>query len=412
MEDFFMTAGSAQGKSFVDPVFSVSDAAKRAIQQYGQDRVINASIGTIRDEEEQFVTMPVLHQLLQELPAAAMMDYAPIGGIAGFAQAAIDYTFGASKPESYLAAIATPGGTGGIRNVFFNYAEEGGRILIPDWFWGTYSLIAQECGRQVDFYKLFDEKNRFNLASLEAKARELLQGQDHLVLVFNTPAHNPTGYTLTEEEWAAVLSLLRDLARDFTKRIIVLIDVAYMDFAGEPAETRKFFRLFTGLPENVLITVAFSMSKSFFAYGLRCGALIAVSGSQRVIDEFMAVNTYSTRANWSNVTRLPQELLLRIVKDQALSKQLEALQQDCRKLLARRAEVFVREAQTVDLAICPYQAGFFITVPTENAKQVSERLQGERIFVVPLKKGLRVAVCSVPVRKMPGLATSIKNALS
>lgn len=411
MQDFFMTAGSAQGKSFVDPVFSVLAAAKSAIKQYGQDQVINASIGTIYDEEEKFVTLSSLDRLLQGLSAADIMDYAPISGVAGFAEAVVSYTFGASKPESYVAAIATPGGTGAIRNVFFNYAEMGSRILVPDWFWGTYSLIANECGRQVDYYKLFNEDNTFNLASLEAKARELLQSQAHLVVVINTPAHNPTGYSLTEQEWTAVLSVFRELAKDAGKRIVVLIDVAYMDYAGDPAEARKFFRLFQGLPENILITVAFSMSKSFFAYGLRCGALIAVSSSRDVTDEFVAVNAYSTRANWSNVTRLPQELLVRIVNDQALSQEIDALRGHYRELLAQRAQIFVGEAQEAGLAICPYHAGFFISVPTANAKQVCERLQQERIFVVPLKKGLRIAVCSVPTKKMPGLAASIKKAL-
>lgn len=406
-----MTAGSAQGKSFADPVFSVLEAANKAIQQYGKDQVINASIGTIRDEEENFVTLPFLNQLLRGLSAADIMDYAPISGIAGFAEAAIDYIFGAFRPDSLIAAIATPGGTGGIRNIFYNYSELGSRVLIPDWSWGTYSLIAKECGRQVDYYKLFDENNKFNLASLTSKARELLEDQDHLVVVINTPAHNPTGYSLTEEEWAAVLDVLRDLAKDCNKRIIVLVDVAYMDFAGEPAEARKFFKLFHGLPGNMLIAVAFSMSKSFFAYGLRCGALVAISSSRRVIDEFMSVNAYSTRANWSNVARLPQELLVRIVGDHTLTKEMEQLQSDCRKLLANRAEIFVREAREVGLTICPYRAGFFISVPMENAKAVSERLQAERIFVVPLQKGLRIAVCSVSTRKVSGLAASIKRAL-
>lgn len=411
MQEFFMTAGSARGKSFVDPVFSVLGAAKDAMQKYGRDQVVNASIGTIFDEEERFVTLSSLNELFQSLTAEEIMNYAPIRGVAGFDQAAIDYTFGASKPESYIGAIATPGGTGGIRNIFFNYADQGSRIMVPDWFWGTYNLIASEGGRQLDYYELFNEDNTFNLASLEAKAKECLKVQDNLVVVINTPAHNPTGFSLSEQDWEAVLAVFRELAKDFSKRIIILIDVAYMDYAGEYEEVRRFFGLFRNLPENILITVASSMSKSFFAYGLRCGALIGISSSKRVIDEFMEVNAYSTRANWSNVSSLPQQLLVKIVNDASLSQEINDLRAFYRKLMAERAGIFVKEAQEVGLEICPYNAGFFISVPMDNSKSVGERLQEERIFAVPLKKGLRIAVCSVPTRKMAGLAASIKKAL-
>lgn len=411
MQEFFMTAGAAQGKSFVDPVFSVLGAAREAIARYGKDQVVNASIGTIYDDEEKLAFIPAVCDLIKSLPPEKMVDYAPIRGIAGFDQAAIDFTFGASKPDSYLAAIATPGGTGAIRNVFYNYAEQGTKILLPDWLWGTYKLIAAEYGRAVDYYRLFNEEYNYNLPSIQAKVTEILKEQDHLVLVFNSPAHNPTGYSLSKQEWEETLSFLKEVAKDHSKRIVLLIDIAYMDYAGEPAPTREFFSLFSGLPENLLVTIAFSMSKSFLSYGLRCGALIGVSSSQRVIDEFLAVNAYSTRANWSNVTILPQQILVELAGNAVLTAEIEQVRAAYRQLMANRAAIFVNEAEQVGLALCPYKAGFFISIPMDNAKAVGERLQQERIFAVPLQKGLRLAVCSIPTKKMAGLATAIKNAL-
>jgi aromatic-amino-acid transaminase len=318
MQEFFMTAGAAQGKRFVDPVFSVLGAAREAIAKYGKDQVVNASIGTIYDDEEKLAYFPAVSELIKSLPPEQVVDYAPIGGIAGFDQAVLDFAFGKSKPDSYLAAIATPGGTGAIRNVFYNYADAGTKILLPDWLWGAYNLIAGEYGRLVDNYQLFTEKHTYNLPSVQAKVKECLREQDNLVVVFNTPAHNPTGFSLSKNEWEATLSFFKEEAKDSSKRIILLIDVAYMDYAGEPEEIREFFSLLTQLPENLLVTIAFSMSKSFLVYGLRCGALIGVSSSQRVIDEFMAVNAYSTRSNWSNVTTLPQRIMVQVAGDAAL----------------------------------------------------------------------------------------------
>lgn len=411
MADFYMAAGKAQGKSFVDPVFSVLGAAREAIAEYGSEEVVNASIGTIYDDEEKLATFDLVMDLIRKMPPEDMMDYAPIKGVAGFEEAALEFTFGASRPESYVAAIATPGGTGAIRNIFYNYGEPGKKILIPDWFWGSYTVIAKEANQEVDTYKLFTEDNSFNLPSLQKKVEETLANQDHLIVVFNTPAHNPTGFSLGEKDWQEVLDFFRSVAKDGEKRITLLLDVAYMDFAGGREEVRRFFAGFKDLPQNLLVTVAFSMSKSFLAYGLRCGALIGITSNQRVLEEFLAVNTYSSRGTWSNVNRLPQNLLVEIVNNSALMEEMEKGRHDFRGLLAQRGAIFVKEAEIEGLEICPYFAGFFISLPMKDAQTVANRLQQERIFAVPLKKGLRIAVCSVPTKKMDGLASCIKQVL-
>ena len=82
-----------------------------------------------------------------------------------------------------------------------------------------------------------------------------------------------------------------------------------MIMPGTPEETRGFMKLFGGLPENILVTIAYSMSKSYLIYGLRSGALIGLSSSEEVIEEFYRVNVCSNRGIWSNGTRCAQKLL-------------------------------------------------------------------------------------------------------
>ena len=151
---------------------------------------------------------------------------------------------------------------------------------------------------------------------------------------------------------------------------------------------------------------------NFLAYGLRCGALIAISSNRRVVEEFLEVNSYSNRANWSNVTRLPQELLVEIVGNPDLLTRIREERDFYRQLLAGRANIFVREAKEEQLEMCPYFAGFFISLPVAEAKSAASRLQQERVFAVPMKKGLRLAICSIPARKIAGLAAKIKSVLS
>ena len=109
-------------------------------------------------------------------------------------------------PENtYVEACYTPGGTGAIRNAISGYTKPGDKILTSDWHWNPYNLVAKELGREVATYTLFDENNKFNAPSFGEKLEEILSVQDEIVIIINTPAHNPTGYTFTEEDWNQVL---------------------------------------------------------------------------------------------------------------------------------------------------------------------------------------------------------------
>ncbi len=73
---------------------------------------------------------------------------------------------------------------------------------------------------------------------------------------------------------------------------------------------------FENLPENMLVLVGYSMSKAFTFYGLRSGALVCLSSSVEVADEFLAAATFSSRACWSNGTRGAQKLLANVYSDE------------------------------------------------------------------------------------------------
>ena len=62
-------------------------------------------------------------------------------------------------------------------------------------------------GRNFTTYKMLDENNKFNLPALKEKVDELLAKQDNLLYLLNTPAHNPTGYSLSGEDMDGVLAI-------------------------------------------------------------------------------------------------------------------------------------------------------------------------------------------------------------
>jgi len=410
---FSMAATHARGKGKEpDAVFAVLNKANQAKAALGSDKVINGSIGAIFDENENFAAFKGVSDYLRKLPDEQIMNYAPIAGLPDYLQAAIDYTFGKYKPEgAFIKAVATPGGTGAVRNAFYNYIEEGQKALIPDWFWGPYKTIANEHMRDVETYTMFDDNNNATLSSVKVKTLELLKIQESLVTVYNTPAHNPTGYTMGMPEWQEMIGFYKDCAKDKNKRIIILLDIAYIDYVSDPEEVRSFMKLFGGLPENILVTLAFSMSKSFLLYGMRCGAFIGVSSSDEVAQEFSEINSFSSRGVWSNGTRAAQEILIAVMKNPELKASIDKERKELSDLILKRADIFVKEAKEVGLDILPYHGGFFISVPAKDPKAAAEKLMGENIYIVPLKKGLRFAVCALPTHKIPGLAAKTKKAL-
>lgn len=395
-----------------DSVFAVVSKVREAKKLADAERIVDCSIGAVHDEDGQFSVLPIVDEVYRQLSPEEIMNYATIAGSPEFLQATIDYTFQGFQPkDTFAASVGTPGGTGAIRMMIYNYLENGETVLIPDWYWAPYKTIAQENQRVAETYEMFDENLNYTNKDLMAKAKAVLKEQNNLLVIINTPGHNPTGYSLTMEDWAELIPFFKECAQDKSKHIVVGLDMSYIDFSGDTKEARRFLSLFDEMPDNMFVAIAFSMSKSFMAYGLRCGALIGLSSSQEVIRDFSNVNCFSSRGVWSNGARGAQQLLAKITRDPNLSAIADEQRKELAEMVSRRAEIFVEEAKEVGLKILPYYGGFFITIPSSEPKAVSEMLIGEKVFIVPMSKGVRVAICAVPTQKVPGLAGKIKRAM-
>ena len=405
-----MTASHAFGKGRPDPSFSSAGNAGAAIAKFGKENVVDATLGVLKDDEGNFLSLPTVEKIYRSLPADELMDYAPIEGLSAFLTAAKEFMFQGHQPKgTYTSGVATMGGSGGIRHMIYNYVDEGETFLIPTWHWGPYREMATEYHRKWELYEMFDENDHFNLKGMKEKALEILAKQNTLMAIFNTPANNPSGYSMTDEDWKGITDFFRQCAKDESKKLIILWDMAYIDYAGDPHETRSFLKFFEDMPENILTAVAFSMSKAFSVYGMRGGALMCLTTSKEVADEFEQVNTYSNRTTWSNGARGVQKMLVDIMADSAVKEQIDKEREAARLMLANRAELFVKEAREVGLHILPYQSGFFITVPARDTAGLADKLAKRNIFVIPLARAIRFAISAVPTRQIPGLATAAKE---
>ncbi len=411
MSDYILAKQNGRTIPLEDKIFGISSRAKAMIAEKGADKVINATIGSLLDDEGKLVVLSSVVDTMKTLNPVDFADYAPIGGTPQFREAVKKAAFGSFQPSCFTEAVATPGGTGAIRNTISNYSRMGDKILTSDWHWAPYNTIAGELGRCIDTYPMFDENGMFHVNAFGEKVRELIAEQKSLVIILNTPAHNPTGYSLTLEDWSGVLNVLRGEAGK-AESIVLLVDAAYIDFAGDEEEYRRFLPELEKLPENILPIIAYSLSKTYTLYGTRCGAMICMAQTAEVAAEFKRVCEFSSRGSWSNSAKLAQVILSKIYADEKLLKKVNEERAEYREMLIQRGRAFEEEARKAGLEIVPFDAGFFASIPCDNPDEISRKLEKEGLFIVPLAKGLRVSVASVSeaaCRKIPAM---VKKAMA
>lgn len=408
---FYMAAPQARGKSAGDNIFAANGRAVALAKEIGEENVVNATIGAILNDAGELVVLDVVKKAYEELTPFEWASYSPISGLPDYLNICIDECFGESRPEGYIRAVATPGGSGAIHHAIHNYTAPGDEVLVTDWHWGAYKTLIDDPKRVPGFYQLFTADGHFNKESLRTEVRRVLKKQNSVLVILNGIANNPTGYSLTDDEWKEAVDVLSEEVKGTEKKAILLPDVAYLDYSGERQASRRFFKCFGGLPQNVLVVIAYSLSKGFTLYGQRLGAMIGVTSDKDVAQEFADVNQYASRATWSNCNTAAQNLMIHIYKDPAKAQELIEERLKYYRLIQDRAAIFMAEAKEVGLKVVPYVSGFFISIPVKESKKVSDFLEKKHVFLVPMEKGLRLAVCSVPTRKMKGIATKVAEAI-
>lgn len=410
--EYIFAEGNGRVITGKDKIFGISNLAKEAVARDGRENVINATIGALISDEGELIVLSSMVDVLKDMKPAEFAEYAPIAGIPEYLEILPRAAFGNYRPDGYIEACATPGGTGTIRNTISCYSAYGDTVLTSNWHWSPYNVIATEIGRKVETYEMFDEEEHLNLKGMEAKIREILERQDRIVIIFNAPAHNPTGYTPTDAEWDELVEVLKRCGAD-GKKITMLLDIAYIDFAGDSEKARQFLPKFGNMPDNILVIAGFSASKGFTFYGLRTGAMLCITQNKEIAEEFKRVTSFASRGSWSNGVRVGQLALAKVFNDEALLKKVFDERKIYENLLSARCSAFKEAAAEADLKTCPFSGGFFVTVPCANDDAVNEELFKDNIFGIAIGGGVRIAISAISedaCRKIPAkLAAAIKT---
>ncbi|MBU1019588.1 MAG: aminotransferase class I/II-fold pyridoxal phosphate-dependent enzyme [Firmicutes bacterium] len=400
---------SSNGKKMVDKVFKAAVAAKEAKAIHG-DIVVDATLGTLFDEDGKFVALESVWTPYEEISKVSKAKYASsIQGNPDFRKAVYNWLFGDLNEIVDCEIIATPGGAGAISSTIKNVLNPGETILKPSQGWGPYKTMAHEFGVTLTDYNMFVD-GHFDLIDFQNSLSKVMKDQGKVLVIINDPCHNPTGYTLKPEEWDQILAFINELSA--YGPVIILNDIAYIDYSNQGSSWKQHFLKYNHLNENVMVVIAFSCSKTLTAYGARVGAQVIISKNKEQLSDFLDASIYSARSIWSTVNNSAMDLFTKIMSDDKLLQSYLTEKQYYVDLLRDRAQIFVSECAEVGLEIYPFKEGFFVTIKVQNNQEkeaLNLTLQQNNIFTVEVDGGLRIAICSVPKRKLVGLAKRIKE---
>jgi aspartate/methionine/tyrosine aminotransferase len=236
-------------------------------------------------------------------------------------------------------------------------AEPGANVILPHPGFGTFSALPESLGTQTRFYHLRRE-NAFRIDVQEIK--KLADGKTKLILV-NSP-HNPTGATLSDEEWDDLHAFASD------RKIQLVSDEVYHPvYHGQ--ETRSAARL----PHA---TVIHDFSKAYPLSGLRLGWMVEPDPERR--EQYVNARSYFTITNNSG-----GELLGTIAmrnRDLILKRTRESAHRNLQRL-----ERFMEEHSDVLGWVRP--AGGFTAFPWlrsgQNARPFCEALIERGVLLAP-----------------------------
>ncbi len=249
------------------------DQILQLIQMYKddpRDTKIDLGVGVYKDATGLTPVMRAVKAAEKRLwETEVTKTYTGLAGEPAFNLAASKMILGDAFPMDRVASVATPGGTGAIRQALelIKMASPDATVWLSSPTWPNHPSIIKYLGMKMAQYRYFDAETRgIDFAGLMDDLGRVAPGD---VVLLHGCCHNPTGANLNANEWAAVANVLQ------ARGAIPFIDLAYQGFGDGLEEDAAATRMIAALFPQVLI--AASCSKNFGIYRERTGILIALS---------------------------------------------------------------------------------------------------------------------------------------
>jgi len=376
---------------------------------------INATIGIALEEDGSPMALPAIASNCSLKPAE-MVSYAPSPGRPDLRKAWKEMLVKKNPSlagKQFSLPVVTSALTHGLSMAAHLFCDKGDSFIVPDLYWENYDLIFNNgCGAKLVKYPLFAGKG-FNLAGLE---KHLFSGKKSKKIVCLNFPNNPTGYTPTIAEAAAIAKMLQEAAAAGNS-VIALVDDAYFGLVFEDGIYREsIFSLLCDKHENLLAVKLDGPTKEDYVWGFRVGFMTygIKDGTPAVYSALEAKTAGAIRGNISNSANISQSLLLKAY--QAKTYEEEKKQKydvlNARYLLVK--EILGKHPEYGEhFEPLPFNSGYFmcLKMASVDPEKLRQKLLTDYASGVIVMNGLvRIAFSATPLAKLPKLFENIYKA--
>jgi aromatic-amino-acid transaminase len=328
--------------------------------------------------------------------------YVGLAGDPAFLDAMIGLVLDSAVARERIGAVATPGGTGAIRQALelIRLASPEATVWLSNPTWPNHPSIIKYLGMKMAEYRYFDEATcGVDFAGMMADLQGLRAGD---VVLLHGCCHNPTGANLDAAQWDEVIALLK------AKGAVPMVDIAYQGFGdGLSADAAATRMVAAGMDE---VLIAASCSKNFGIYRERTGILMAVARDEAQAKLAQANLAFLNRQNYSFPPDHGARVVSTILGDPVLRADWEAELEEIRGtmlgLRTQLADELRRQSNTDRFDFIAHHRGMFSRIGTTPEK-VEKMRADSGIYMV---SDSRMNIAGLNSDTIPILAKAIIDA--
>ncbi len=379
----------------------VQDKILILMQQYKDDprkAKIDLGVGVYKDATGLTPVMRAVKAAEKRLwEIETTKTYTGLAGDPAFNAAMVRLILGRDVPA---AAVATPGGTGAIRQGFelVRMAAPDATVWVSSPTWPNHTSILSYLGIKTAEYRYFDASTGgLDVDGLLADLGRVAPGD---VVLLHGCCHNPTGANPDAGLWSQMADVLA------ARGAIPFVDLAYQGFGDGLEADAEATRMLAARFAEVLI--AASCSKNFGIYRERTGVLIALGGDRAVTQGNLA---WLNRQNYSFPPDHGARLVTMILDDAALRAdwmaELEEVRQNMLTLRQGLADSLRRATNSDRFDFVAHHRGMFSRLGLSEA-QVATLRDDHGIYMVG---DSRINLAGLNAGTLPVLAAAIAQVI-
>ncbi len=285
---------------------------------------IDLGVGVYKDADGHTPIMRAIKAAEQQLwNVEDTKVYTSLAGDPAFHEVMIELLLADSAPRDRIAACATPGGTGAVRQAFdlVKLANPNARVFVSNPTWPNHLSILEHIGLEIVPYRYFEPES--GAVDFDGMIADLGQARPGDVVLLHGCCHNPTGANLTLPDWQAVVDILNSTGA------VPIIDIAYQGFGDGLEDDAVGTRLVASACPQVMI--AASCSKNFGIYRERTGITLVICETAEQRNVAQANLAHLNRQGYSFPPDHGARLVTMVLGDAALRTDWQAELDDVRR---------------------------------------------------------------------------------